>query len=122
MTNTVYRCVFSALLPGVNNPSLEQSSLFPTLDDFLATHPAWSSLGARLMIWLFYLGPVFFIGRVRTLGGLTPEDRERYLLAWEKSPAYPIRQGLLLLKMLAAIGYGGDPRFQRSIGYAKPHR
>jgi len=119
LTSSIYKKVFSALLPDVQNPPLERSSIYAFLNDYLKTYPVLGSIGIRALFGFFFLAPVLFIYKLKTVGGLSDEDRERYMKVLEKHKWYPIRQAIILLKMVACIGYGGDKQFQKSIGYVK---
>ncbi len=121
MRPAAYRTI-SGLLADGPLTDRERSHLSSFLDDYFSSVPFWVSLGTRSLAWILYLGPILFIGRPRTLGGLHGEDRTAYLRAWEKSTTYMVRQLYTVLKMIASIGYGSNPEFHRSIGYPQPHR
>jgi hypothetical protein len=67
------------------------------------------ALGVRLAVWLVALSPLFVLGRLRTLRGLSVEDRAALLVRLAAHPTYAVRQLVLALKALAALLIFGDP-------------
>ncbi len=68
-----------------------------------------AALGLRLAIWVATLAPLFLLGRLATLRGLPPADRERVLDRLASSDTYAVRSLALLLKTVGALLYAGDP-------------
>lgn len=111
--------VVEAVLGGPRSPEVAASVVPSFLEDFWSISPVWASWGARFALLFFYFAPLFFIGKLRTLSGLTVEERDRYVSAWETHRLYPVRQIFATLKLMAAFGYGGDPAFLHRLGYHK---
>jgi hypothetical protein len=70
--------------------------------------PFQAALGLRLAVWLVALAPLFVLGRLCTIAGLSPADREKVVGKLVASPAYAIRSLVLILKTMGALLYAGD--------------
>jgi hypothetical protein len=70
--------------------------------------PFQSALGLRLAVWLVALAPLFVLGRLCTIAGLVPADREKVVGRLVASRAYAIRSLVLILKAIGALLYAGD--------------
>jgi len=70
--------------------------------------PFQAALGLRLAVWLVALAPLFVLGRLRTIAGLLPADREKVVGALVASRAYAVRSLVLILKTMGALLYAGD--------------
>jgi len=88
--------------------------------DMIESAPGYVAAGYRAIVALVYWLPVFFTGRPTTLAGLPPDACEAYLDRWYHSRFYALRQGVTLVKMLAATGYMGFPEVQRQFGVDYP--
>src|SRR5262245_6240931 len=54
--------------------------------------PLEPAIGLRIAIWIVALAPLFVLGRVATIHGLSKPDRERVLAKLVMSPIYAVRQ------------------------------
>ena len=67
-----------------------------------------AAFGFRAAVWLVALAPLFVLGRLRTIVGLLPADRERLVEKLLANRAYFIRSLVLILKTMGALLYAGD--------------
>ncbi len=89
-------------------------------EDMLAQSPFLAAMGVRAAIWVAYLFPLFIVGKMKTLAGLSPDDRDRYLNLLYDHPLYLIRQTILLLKSVACLSYLADDRVREALGMMRP--
>ena len=85
------------------------------VDDRLATEPAALQAQLRLFVRVLWWLPVVF--SLRTLGGLEPARREKFLLWLQDCPVAKLRVGLWGLRTLLFLGWYGDPDVQEQLGY-----
>lgn len=78
------------------------------LAQLLVVVPFQAAVGVRAAVWLVALAPLFVLGRLRTIAGLAPADRERVVLALVANRAYVVRSLVLILKTMGALLYAGD--------------
>jgi hypothetical protein len=74
--------------------------------------------GSFAAVWI---APVL-IRRVPPITRLSPAARERALEALSKTRIYPLRQLYGALRLTVALGYAGDERVRRAVGYPAPAR
>jgi hypothetical protein len=72
--------------------------------------PLQAALGTRLAIWLVALAPLFILGRLATIVGLSVGDREKVVAGLVASRWYAVRSLVLILKTIGALLYAGDDR------------
>jgi len=118
------RSALAALIPaGANRRfplgALETGAL-KLGEDMLAQSPLLAALGVRAAIWVAYLFPLFVVGKLKTLSGLSPDEQDRYLNRLYDHPLYLIRQTILLLKSVACLSYLADDRVREALGMMRP--
>lgn len=89
-------------------------------EEMLADSPFLAAMGIRAAIWVAYLFPLFVLGQLKTLAGLSPDDQDRYLNRLYDHPLYLIRQTILLLKSVACLSYLADDRVREAVGMMRP--
>ncbi len=77
------------------------------VDDTIASVELEPSLGIRLSLWICAFAPVFFLRKLVTIRGASPEDRERALDLATRSSIYAVRQLVIALKAMGALLYAG---------------
>jgi hypothetical protein len=100
-----------AIFPGSSEAGLadiQAMDLRGFLAQVMRIVPFQAALGLRLAVWLVALAPLFVLGRLRTIAGLSPADRERVVTRLVASRAYAIRSLVLILKTMGALLYAGD--------------
>jgi hypothetical protein len=70
--------------------------------------PLEPAVGIRIAIWIVALAPLFVLGRVVTIHGLSKPDREKVVARLVMSPIYAVRQLVIALKAVAALLYASD--------------
>ncbi len=78
--------------------------------------------GFKFMFSALNYLPLFFIFKPRTLKGLSPEDRVRYMEKWENSRNYSIRGVFTAIKALVGILLYSDDLIEKNIKYESPCR
>ena len=86
------------------------------LDGYLRRVPFQAAIGLRAMVWAITWLPVVFVGVPLPADALSPATRTRYLARWASSKAYFIREGFYLLKAIALMGWGAEPRVRARLG------
>lgn len=112
--------VFDAILPrGVDERLPLGARDFP-LDrlvvDLERRAPLQFLIGLRLAIWLMIFCPIWVLGRPRRFHRLAVDAQQRCLDKVGNSRIYLLRETLMLLKMVACLGYGGMPIVQQQLG------
>jgi|HubBroStandDraft_5_1064220.scaffolds.fasta_scaffold343000_2 hypothetical protein len=100
-----------AIFPGSSEAGLadiQAMDLRGFLGQVMRVVPFQAALGLRLAVWLVALAPLFVLGRLRTIAGLSPADREKVVTRLVASRAYAIRSLVLILKTMGALLYAGD--------------
>ncbi len=100
-----------AIFPGSSEAGLadiQAMDLRGFLAQVMHVVPFQAALGLRLAVWLVALAPLFVLGRLRTIAGLSPADREKVVVRLVASRAYAIRSLVLILKTMGALLYAGD--------------
>ena len=104
------RDAFEAIFPphAGGAPGIGKMNVEAYLVDTFARIPAEPAIGLRLAIWIVALAPIFVLGRIRTIHGLSGSDRQRVLTKLTMNPVYAVRQLVIALKAVAALLYAGD--------------
>ncbi len=117
MTAVVERMVFTG---SDNMPSLRDTSAVETIDQaLLQLDPAVQSQVGWLLT-LFQWGPPLFQLKLKTFTGLTPEERDGYLLDWAMSRSDTRRLAFRALKNLSMLGYYSQDATWKGIHYDGP--
>jgi hypothetical protein len=105
------RDAFDAIFPSQPSgaPGVGAMNIEGYLQDTFARIPLEPVCGLRIAIWIVALAPLFVLGRLATIHGLSKPDRERVLVGLTMSPVYAVRQLVVALKAMAALLYAGDP-------------
>jgi hypothetical protein len=90
------------------------------LVEVMRSLPFKARLGLRSAIWLIGLAPLFVLGRLATIGGLTPVEGERVVAALGVSRSYGVRSLVMLLKTFGALLYAGDDGVRARLRPAPP--
>lgn len=90
------------------------------LDDTIAQVGLEPALGIRLALWICAFSPLFFLKKLVTIHGASPEDRERALDLATKSSIYAVRQLVIALKAMAALLYAQAPDVRRAMMDVSP--
>lgn len=78
--------------------------------------PWYFAIGLRAAILMVWLAPIWRRGRLRTFGGLAPEEQVALLELLMKSRVYFIRLALMLLKLTVCMILVGEERALRRVG------
>ena len=100
-----------AIFPGSADAGLadiQAMDLRGYLVQLMRVVPFQAALGVRVAVWVVALAPLFVLGRLRTIAGLTPPDREKVVATLVRSRAYALRSLVLILKTMGALFYAGD--------------
>ena len=81
--------------------------------------PLEPAIGLRAAIWIAALAPLFVLGRLATITGLSAAERSDLLSRLIASPIYAVRQLVIALKAVGAMLYAGAP-VVRAAMLAKP--
>lgn len=111
--------VWEALLPAGAHPDLPGISLREFerfLKEFRARAPTPLRLALRAALWTAVWVAPLLCGRLRPFLFMTVEERGLALAAMGRSRFYLIRQMLLVLKLVAGLHYGADPRVRKILG------
>ena len=84
--------------------------------------PFRPALGLRVAVWLAALAPVFTLGKLRTIAGLRPADRELLVVRLFASRWYALRSMMMILKTFGALLYAGDPAVRARLMASPPRR
>ena len=117
------RVVLDTLLPANAHPLLPLGVLDTRFDDFYDAFVRDATPFIRTAVRIAFLAATWIapllVRRRPPLRRLSLDDRERALEAMASSSNALLRQLVVLLKLLAALCYGGDPRVRDAIGYAR---
>lgn len=112
--------VFDTILPSGAHPRLSLGArdvpLGRFVDELFRAGAPRLLLGIRVSLWVAALAPLFLLGRMRTLFGLTPPDRARTLDLLRRHRIYVIRETVNVLKAAACLGYAAFPSVRRQVG------
>jgi hypothetical protein len=103
----------AAIFPGSSEQGLDGISamnIASYLGDVMAWVPLRAAMGLRVAIWLVALAPLFVLGRLTTIAGLSPAERERLMMVLVASRSYAVRSLVLVLKSFGALLYASDAR------------
>ncbi|HEX3346060.1 MAG TPA: hypothetical protein VHS09_15860 [Polyangiaceae bacterium] len=78
------------------------------LRQLMRSVPFQAAFGLRAAVWLVALAPLFVLGRLTTIVGLTTPDRERLVETLVASRSYVVRSLVLILKTMGALLYAGN--------------
>lgn len=70
-----------------------------------------------LLLYLFEWAALVFLPRFKPFTKLSPTDREKYLIGWEKSRIKYRRWLMLTLKALVCLVFFSDPNVKAAVGY-----
>jgi hypothetical protein len=123
MLNHAARVVLDTLLPSHAHPVLDLGLFDAGFDAFWAdlersALPAWR-WGFRAAVFTAVWVSPLLIRRLPPLTRLDRPTRERALAALGDSNVYLLRQMLTLLKTMAGLCYGADPRVRQALGYPR---
>jgi hypothetical protein len=123
MLNHAARVVLDTLLPSNAHPVLALGLFDAGFDAFWAdlersALPAWR-WGFRAAVFTAVWVSPLLIRRLPPLTRLDRPTRERALAALGDSNVYLLRQMLTLLKTMAGLCYGADPRVRQALGYPR---
>lgn len=79
--------------------------------------PAYLRFVFPLGLFALEWGTLVFMGTLRPLSRLTPEEQDRYLDGWTKSRLLPRRELFKGVKALCMMGYYSHPAVLAHIGY-----
>ena len=79
-------------------------------------------VGIRLGLWVVALAPFWLLGRARTIGRLTLEQRQALLERLLEHRAYPVREAAFLLKLCACLALFANDDVRSRSGYDRPER
>jgi hypothetical protein len=86
------------------------------LDGYIRRVPFQAAIGLRAVIWAITWLPVAFVGIPLPVNLLSPQARARYIDRWASSKLYFLREGFYLLKAIALMGWGAQPRVRERLG------
>lgn len=119
------RAVLEALLPAGADERLPWGLFDAGFEGFLADFrrnaPPQLRLVFPLALWCGAWVAPLLVGRRPPITRLEPAEREAALEALGRSPRYALRQALVLLKLVAGLCYGADPRVRAAVGYPPQH-
>lgn len=114
------RRIFEGLFPAGQAEGFAQGgdsgALGGFVTDLVRYAPPISILGLRAATWIIWWGPLFFVGRLRTFEGLSPETQARMLTRMSTSALYPIREVALLVKTIGSLGFCSRLDVQAQVG------
>ncbi|MFO8055722.1 MAG: hypothetical protein R6V10_00305 [bacterium] len=89
--------------------------------DMLEHLPALTGLSLHAaVVFVEFAGPLFGLKKTGRFSRLSEDQKIECLSALSSSRLYLARQMVMLLKMIACLGWGADPRVRRSLGYDRP--
>jgi len=101
-------CLLAAVLPSepaTGRPGLGDLDPGDFWDRVRQVAPPLVLLGIRAAVWVLTWSPPLLLGRLRTFGGLSPEQQDALLVRAASSRWYPLRQLVDLLKLMACFAY-----------------
>jgi len=101
-------CLLAAVLPpdpATGRPGLGDLDTGDFWERVGRVAPPLLLLGMRAAVWILTWSPLLLVGRLRTFGGLSPEERDTLLVRAAGSHLYPLRQLVDLLKLMACFAY-----------------
>jgi hypothetical protein len=77
--------------------------------------PFKPALGFRAVIWIALLAPIFVLGRLRTILGISDEERDRVVMALVTSRIYQIRALFVFFKAFTALYYFTSQKLREEV-------
>jgi len=117
------RTQLDAIIPegGEIPVSAEEGGAVEIFQDMASHLPALTGMSLHAaVVFVEFAGPLFGLKKTGRFSGLDSEKKTECLQGLSKSPIYLVRQMVMLLKMIACMGWGADPRVRRSLGYDRP--
>jgi hypothetical protein len=117
------RVVLDTLLPSHAHPGLPVGVLDTEFDTFFADFERQASrpfrVNVRIALWTAVWVSPLLIKQAPPITRLERASREHALSVMGASRSATLRQLLLLLKTIAAVSYGADPRVRDLVGYTR---
>jgi hypothetical protein len=111
LENTWAIAALGAIFPGSSDGGLADIGAMD-IAGFLAgvmrRLPFRAALGLRVAVWVAALAPFFAAGRLATIAGLRPAERENVMAKLFVSRWYALRSLMMILKTFGALLYAGD--------------
>jgi hypothetical protein len=112
--------VCETILPPGDGPDLPRGAAAVPMgrfvDDFVVHAPLLSMLGLRAALWMLMLAPVFLLGRCQAFLDLPHGERVTLLDRLRRSNSYLVRESMLLIKLVACLGFCGLAAVQEPLG------
>jgi hypothetical protein len=103
------RDAFDTIFPGHGGArGVGTMNIEAYLEQTFMAIPLEPAIGLRIAIWIVALAPLFVLGRVATIHGLSKPERARAVAKLVMSRIYAVRQLVVALKAVAAFLYAGD--------------
>lgn len=114
---SIYACLVDTYCePGEGFPQVWDTSAVAFVDEWMGSAPALNRIAFRGLLYLSEVAPLVS-GYGARLRRLDRGERSRYIRSLDKSPVVPLRAAAKLMKVAASLGYYGDERVLRRIGY-----
>ncbi len=108
--------ILATFVPATAGLTLAQlAPVLARVDERLASEPVALQRQLRLFVRILWWLPLFT--HLRTMGTLTPAQRQRVLEGLQDSRVTKLRLGLWGLRTLLFLGWYGDPAVQAKLGY-----
>lgn len=114
-----------ALIPSEGDIPLsaEDAGAVDIFRDMLEHLPVITGMSLHAaVVFVEFAGPLFGLKKTGRFSRLVDDQKTACLSALSSSRLYLARQMVMLLKMIACLGWGADPRVRRSLGYDRPPR
>ncbi len=89
---------------------------------FMSAASEKASLGLRVAVLMVMTAPLWMWGRLKTLGGLSAEERSRLLDEMLRHRFFAVRELCLLLKLVACMGIFRSSAARARSGFDRPER
>ncbi|MBW1880539.1 MAG: hypothetical protein JRI25_03980 [Deltaproteobacteria bacterium] len=112
-------CLLAAVLPpdpATGRAGIGDLDLREFWEQLQRVAPPLIQLGLRAAVWVLTWSPVFLLGRLRSFGGLSPEERDTLLVRAAGSRWYLLRQLADLLKLMACFAYFRHQSIREKLG------
>lgn len=96
----------------------EQVDLGGMLSEYLGDMEVAMRKGLGVLITLFNLLPLLFIGRLSTFKKLSHDDARRYVAKWNDCPIYPLRMGFLGIRTLTSVLFFEQQEVLAEVGWS----
>lgn len=117
------RAAVDAVVPGDERipVAASEAGAVEVLDDMITYLPGGTAIGLRAVVALVeFGGPLIGLRRLSRFSSLGREDREQCIDRIGTGGFALGRQAYLLIKMVACLGWGADPRVRAGLGYDRP--